>query len=82
MSEPFLKINECKLFASWSYIMDKNTECTICRQSLNCNSLYAIEKGIKSTIQSGICGHMFHKECIEPWLKTNTKCPICCKSFN
>lgn len=23
------------------------------------------------------CKHIFHKECIKPWLKKNKKCPNC-----
>jgi len=23
------------------------------------------------------CAHIFHKECLEPWLDNNNKCPIC-----
>ncbi|KAG8364747.1 hypothetical protein BUALT_Bualt18G0030800 [Buddleja alternifolia] len=23
------------------------------------------------------CNHMFHEECIVPWVKTNRKCPVC-----
>ena len=77
MAESIIKINHVNIISSWSYIMDKNTECTICRQSLNNPSLYSLEKGIDSIIDKGVCGHMFHKECITPWLKTNHKCPIC-----
>lgn len=27
------------------------------------------------------CGHTFHIECIEYWLKDNTNCPICRKNL-
>ena len=23
------------------------------------------------------CNHMFHKECLDPWIKTNKNCPLC-----
>lgn len=23
------------------------------------------------------CSHMFHKECLDPWIKTNKNCPLC-----
>ena len=63
----FIKINNFKIFASSSYILNKNEDCTICRQHLNNDSIYAIDKAIKSTINTGLCGHMYHTECITPW---------------
>jgi RING-box protein 1 len=74
-------INKMNLITSWSYILDKNVDCTICRQHLNSDSIYAVEKNKRSTIKTGICGHMFHEECITPWLSTNNKCPICLHKF-
>lgn len=80
--EPFIKINNMNIISSWSYISDKNADCTICRQSINSNSVYAIEKGVRSTVINGLCGHVFHTECIVPWLKTNKRCPICSEPYN
>mgnify|MGYP001440249090 CR=1 FL=1 len=57
----------------------KNEYCTICRQSLNCDSIYAKDENYVSSICMGKCGHSFHQECITPWLKHNNKCPICAK---
>ena len=79
--EPFIKINNMNIITSWTYVSDKNTDCTICRNSINSNSIYANEKGTISDICKGKCGHIFHSECILPWLKSNQKCPICSESF-
>jgi hypothetical protein len=79
--EPFIKIKNMNIISSWSYVSDKNTDCTICRQSINNNSVYAIEGGFTSFVSSGKCGHIFHDECIIPWLKTNKRCPICSQPF-
>jgi RING-box protein 1 len=70
-------INDIKLLNSWGYNLKTNTDCTICRCSLNTNSLYNQDKGIDSQIVSGICGHLFHEECIGPWINKNRNCPIC-----
>jgi len=74
-------INNHKLISSWSYNLDKNIDCTICRSSLNSDSIYNIEKGIRSTLSRGLCGHMYHTECIDPWLRNNIKCPICSQNY-
>jgi hypothetical protein len=79
--EPFIKINNMNIISSWSYVSDTNTDCTICRLSINANSIYAIEKGITSNILKGVCGHIFHSECIKPWLTSNKRCPICSNPF-
>jgi len=76
-----ITINSINMIASTSYILDKNVDCTICRQSLNNDSIYALEKGCRSTILTGLCGHTFHSECITPWLKTSLNCPICSQKF-
>ena len=70
-------INNIKILNSWIYNLSSNVDCTICRCNLNTNSLYNQDKGIDSEIISGICSHMFHKECIQPWISTNKYCPIC-----
>jgi RING-box protein 1 len=79
--EPFITIKKMNIISSWSYISDKNTDCTICRQSINNNSVYAIEKGFTSDVSNGKCGHIFHTECIGPWLHNNTRCPICSEPY-
>ena len=80
MSKPRFVINSMDCVTSWSYLLPCNKECTICRESLNKDSLQYQEKGLDSYIITGVCGHSFHNDCIEPWIKKNNKCPICtCK---
>ena len=42
-------------------------KCVICLKDLVENEMV---KGLK-------CMHFFHSECINPWLKVKTHCPIC-----
>ena len=70
------------LFSSWVFNLPKNTDCTICRCSLNGPSLYHQEKGIDSYVVSGICQHSFHNECIKPWVAKNKLCPICSQKWD
>jgi len=76
------KIIKCTVLASWSYNLELNNDCTICRCSLNSNSLYNQEKGIDSIIKKGLCGHVFHYECIKPWVDKNKYCPICSTTWH
>jgi hypothetical protein len=42
--------------------------CTICQTSLSQGDrVRAIQK----------CQHLYHAECLEPWLRTHTTCPVC-----
>ena len=49
------------------YKGDHNSHCSICCDDI-CNS---------QIVRKIICGHKFHYKCIDEWLETNTKCPIC-----
>lgn len=74
-------IKDIKIVSSWGYNLSSNTDCTICRCSLNTNSIYYQDKGIESTIVDGVCGHTFHNECISPWVNKNKHCPICSSTW-
>lgn len=76
MSKSKFIINDINIFSCWKYNIDSNTDCTICRCNLNSNSIY-IKDNNNSIITKGICGHYFHKECIDPWIIKNNRCPIC-----
>ena len=76
-----IKINSINLIISSKYSNNSNTDCTICRCNINSDSIYAKETGIRSSVSTGQCGHMYHDECIKPWLKCNSNCPICIKPY-
>ena len=52
----------CKLFDNQS-----NNECCICLQEFISNE----------EIVELPCNHIYHKQCIEEWLKVNRNCPSC-----
>ena len=62
------KIKKIHLNAVWSFNL-YNQDCAICRNPV-CNS------NEESVI--GECGHAYHYNCIQNWLKHNKKvCPLC-----
>jgi len=81
MNNSKFEILDTKLLSTWCYNLKTNTDCTICRTDLNNNSIYAQEKGTDSYVVVGECNHAFHYECIESWIKTTNKCPICFKPW-
>jgi len=39
-----------------------------------CMTQYEEESSARDILK---CGHMFHSECLETWLKVKQKCPLC-----
>jgi RING-box protein 1 len=80
MSKLNIQFKKSNIFATWSFKLENNTHCSICRQNLNNPSIYN-KKSINdvNVILKGTCGHLYHKECITPWASTNKNCPNCSK---
>ena len=87
--EPFqsmLKTSGCCAAPRWSWDICADT-CAICRNSLNepsieyqANPSPNNENGL--SIAFGTCGHDFHLDCIQRWLKTRSVCPLCNKEWD
>ena len=59
------KILENTFIADYNGNEEYNTNCPICLDKFS-------SKVIKLK-----CNHIYHKECIRPWLKENKSCPMC-----
>ncbi|VVB06196.1 unnamed protein product [Arabis nemorensis] len=46
---------------------EEDKKCTVCLEDFE----------PKETVMLTPCKHMFHEECIVPWLKTKGQCPVC-----
>lgn len=47
--------------------MGRDEQCSICINEFEVNeSIYVLA-----------CGHMYHCQCLTPWLLTNNTCPLC-----
>lgn len=54
-------------------IKDKRKEiCAICQEKYSCNNqVYWLD-----------CKHIYHKDCLDEWIKYNPSCPICKKDID
>jgi hypothetical protein len=75
-----IKIKNIMLYGNYILDIKGNHECTICKNSINEFSIY--NNTNYNIIINGVCGHNYHKECIESWIKENNKCPLCFQEWN
>ena len=81
MSKSRFNVTKVNVLTSWRHDLPLNTDCTICRCSLNEDSLSYQTKGLSSYVVIGECGHSFHRECLKGWIKDNPRCPICASKW-
>ena len=75
-SKKGLTETEIKKFPTYTYLSSDKTAnpdgcCSICISSFEVGEI----------IREIICGHEFHRDCIDKWLIASTKCPYCNKQL-
>ena len=75
------QITKWNAVTMWRWDIQMDT-CAICRNSLSepsieyqANPSPNNENGL--SIAFGSCGHVYHLDCVQRWLKSKSTCPLC-----
>jgi len=63
----------CEVISSWASVRSTSPPsdvCCICLEGYSVGDTICVAK--KPT-----CDHLFHKDCVLEWMKTNDECPLC-----
>jgi len=75
----FRGFTEIRPVVTWQWNI-KNKYCAICRNnlmepSINCQASNSDIQLCRPVL--GMCGHAYHRDCIEYWTKSHKVCPLC-----
>ena len=62
--EAVSKLKTCKISSKEK---EEKASCSVCTDE------YEVEEEVREMP----CGHKFHKDCLDPWLKLRNSCPVC-----
>ena len=54
------------------FLSDQKAQCSVCWEDFN----------LDESVNQLQCEHIFHKDCITPWLELHATCPVCRKPQN
>ena len=63
---PLHKISQQDVESKDDDLNARNLQCLICLAPYECGD----------DVRTVLCMHQFHKDCIDPWLRTNGTCPV------
>ncbi|GKT32343.1 putative ring box protein 1 [Aduncisulcus paluster] len=81
--KPTFEIKAWHAVATWEYDIDVST-CAICQHScmepcIECQGKAG--SASRCPLAWGECGHAFHFHCIDQWVKSKPKCPLCMQQW-
>ncbi|KAF7635733.1 RING-type domain-containing protein, partial [Meloidogyne graminicola] len=71
-----IKINKNIIETFGKHTIENKQEKQVCECCSICLDEFKLNERAQQLIQ---CNHIFHKKCIQKWLKKNSTCPLCRK---